>query len=142
MIWPGTLVSVSLMNAMYAQNDKPDPTVFGGNMPRYRWFGMVTLASFLYYFIPGFLAKFLSVFAFPTWIAPDNVVVNQLFGGVTGLSILPITFDWTQVAGFVGSPLIPPWYVTHLLIPRMDFRLTRTGTPSPTPSSVLSSSSS
>lgn len=111
MIWPGTLVSVSLMNAMYARDDKPDPTVFGGNIPRYRWFGLVTLASFLYYFIPGFLAKFLSVFAFPTWIAPDNVVVNQLFGGVTGLSILPITFDWTQVAGFVGSPLIPPWYV-------------------------------
>lgn len=112
MIWPGTLVSVTLMNAMYEQTDRPDPTVFGGRMPRYKWFGLVTLGAFLYYFIPGHFAKFLSVFAFPTWLAPDNVIVNQLFGGVTGLSILPITFDWTQVAGFVGSPLIPPWYVS------------------------------
>ena len=109
MIWPGNLVSVTLMNAMYENNDRPDPTIIGGNMPRYRWFGIITLCAFVYYFIPGFLAQFLSVFAFATWIAPNNPVVNQLFGGTTGLSILPITFDWTQIAGFVGSPLIPPW---------------------------------
>ena len=111
MIWPGNLVTVTLMNAMYESAPKPDPTVFGGKMARYKWFAIVTLVAFVYYFIPGFLAQFLSVFAFATWIAPNNPVVNQLFGGTTGLSILPITFDWTQIAGFVGSPLIPPWYV-------------------------------
>ncbi|KAK6079231.1 Sexual differentiation process protein isp4-like protein 2 [Seiridium cupressi] len=110
MIWPGNLVSVVLMNAMYEKHAPPDPTIIGGNMPRYRWFSYVTLGAFAYYFIPGFLAQFLSVFAFPTWLAPDNPIVNQLFGGSTGLSLLPITFDWTQIAGFVGSPLIPPWH--------------------------------
>ncbi|KND95134.1 Sexual differentiation process protein isp4 [Tolypocladium ophioglossoides CBS 100239] len=110
MIWPGNLVGVTLMNAMYEQNDLPDPTVLGGSMPRYRWFMVVTVGAFAYYFIPGFLAQCLSVFAFATWLAPQNVVVNQLFGGTTGLSLLPITFDWTQIAGWVGSPLIPPWY--------------------------------
>lgn len=109
MIWPSNLVQVTLMTAMYETVDKKDPTILGGSIPRYRWFTIITIASFFYYFIPGFFAKFLSVFAFVTWIAPDNVVINQLFGGVTGLSILPITFDWTQVAGYVGSPLIPPW---------------------------------
>ncbi|KAH6671504.1 sexual differentiation process protein isp4 [Plectosphaerella plurivora] len=109
MIWPGILVSVTLMNAMYDRNDRPDPTIIGGRMPRYRWFAYVTLGSFLYYWIPGFFAKFLSVFAFVTWMAPNNVVANQLFGGSSGLSLLPITFDWTQISGFVGSPLIPPW---------------------------------
>ena len=102
---------VTLMNAMYEKHQPTDPTVFGGSMPRYRWFGLVTLGAFFYYFIPGYFAQFLSVFAFPTWLAPQNPVVNQLFGGMTGLSILPITFDWTQVAGYVGSPLIPPWFV-------------------------------
>lgn len=111
MIWPGVLVSVTLMNAMYENNTPPDPTIIGGKMPRYRWFGIITGCAFVYYFIPGFLATFLSIFAFATWIAPSNPVVNQLFGGTTGLSLLPITFDWTQIAGFVGSPLIPPWYV-------------------------------
>ncbi|KAF5967449.1 sexual differentiation process isp4 [Fusarium coicis] len=57
-----------------------------------------------------FLAQFLSIFAVATWMAPQNPIVNQLFGGQTGVSLLPITFDWTQVAGYVGSPLIPPWH--------------------------------
>ncbi|MBE3044323.1 OPT/YSL family transporter, partial [Candidatus Bathyarchaeota archaeon] len=141
MIWPGTLVSVTLMNAMYERNDPRDPRIIGGKMPRYKWFGLVTLGAFLYYFIPGHFAKFLSVFAFPTWIAPDNVIVNQLFGGVTGLSLPPITFDWTQVAGYVGSPLIPPWYSplppsSSLQSSPVPSSLTRLGPPSQTSSSA------
>ena len=110
MIWPGNLVSVTLMNAMYEAPPKDDPTILGGTMPRYRWFAYICAGAFVYYFIPGFLMQFLSVFAFTTWIAPNNVIINQLFGGSTGLSLLPITFDWTQISGFVGSPLIPPWF--------------------------------
>ncbi|ORY69704.1 OPT family small oligopeptide transporter [Pseudomassariella vexata] len=122
MIWPGNLVSVTLMNAMYEKHAPTDPTVFGGNMPRYRWFSIITLCAFVWYFIPGFLAQFLSVFAFATWIAPNNPVINQLFGGTTGLSFLPITFDWTQIAGFVGSPLIPPWHaIANTLIGVVTF---------------------
>ena len=117
MIWPGNLVIVTLMNAMYEKIDERDPTVIGGTMRRYHWFALVTLGSFAYYFIPGFFAQFLSVFAFMTWIAPENAVVNQLFGGVTGLSLIPITFDWTQVVGYIGSPLIPPWHaIMNILI--------------------------
>ncbi|OAQ96988.1 hypothetical protein LLEC1_02254 [Akanthomyces lecanii] len=110
MIWPENLVSVTLLNAMYEETSAPDHEVLGGSMPRLKWFGLVSIGSFFYFFIPGFFARFLSVFAFPTWFAPENAVVNQLFGGVSGLSLLPITFDWTQVAGYIGSPLIPPWH--------------------------------
>lgn len=110
MIWPANLVSVTLMHAMHEKELPPEPSVIGGTMSRYRWFGLIFLVSFLYYFIPGFLAQFLSIFAFMTWIYPQNPVVNQLFGGTTGLSLLPITFDWTQISGFVGDPLIPPWH--------------------------------
>ncbi|EJT81694.1 hypothetical protein GGTG_01671 [Gaeumannomyces tritici R3-111a-1] len=124
MIWPGNLVSVTLMNAMYEAAPPKDPTIIGGSMPRYRWFAIMTLCSFVYYFIPGFLAQFLSVFAFATWIAPNNPVVNQLFGGVTGLSLLPITFDWSQIVGFVGSPLIPPWHaIANTMIGVVTFHL-------------------
>ncbi|KAI8635048.1 OPT oligopeptide transporter protein-domain-containing protein [Xylariaceae sp. FL1651] len=109
MIWPSTLVAVALMNAMYETHVVKDPTIIGGNMSRYRWFALVTIVSGIYYIIPGFLAQFLSVTAVATWLAPQNAVVNQLFGGITGLSLIPITFDWTQVAGYVGSPLNSPW---------------------------------
>lgn len=122
MIWPANLASVTLLNAMYEKNENPDPTILGGRMPRYRWFAYITLASFVYYFIPGFLAQFLSAFAFATWIAPNNAVVNQLFGASTGLSIIPITFDWTQISGFVGSPMIPPWHaIANTLIGVVTF---------------------
>lgn len=110
MIWPGNLAAVTLLNAMHETNEVRDPTILGGSMPRYKWFGIVTACAFVYYFIPGFLVQCLSIFAFVTWMAPRNPVVNQLFGGQTGLSLIPITFDWAQVSGYIGSPLIPPWY--------------------------------
>lgn len=122
MIWPANLVSVTLMNAMYENNERPDPTIFGGTIHRYRWFGYVTAGAFVWYFVPGFLAQFLSVFAFTTWIAPDNVIVNQLFGGTSGLSLIPLTFDWTQISGFIGSPMIPPWHaIANTLIGMVSF---------------------
>ncbi|KAH8165813.1 hypothetical protein CIB48_g2426 [Xylaria polymorpha] len=108
MIWPDTLVGIALMNAMYETHYIKDSSIIGGSMSRYRWFGLVALVSCVYYFIPGFFAQFLSVTAVATWFAPQNAVVNQIFGGITGLSLIPITFDWTQVAGYIGSPLIVP----------------------------------
>jgi OPT family oligopeptide transporter len=54
MIWPSNLVSVSLLHAMHEKEEDLDPTVFGGNMSKYKWFGVVFLCSYLYYWIPGF----------------------------------------------------------------------------------------
>jgi OPT family small oligopeptide transporter len=36
------------------------------------------------------------------------VVLNQLFGGFTGLSLIPITFDWTYVTAYLDDPLLAP----------------------------------
>jgi len=36
-------------------------------------------------------------------------VVNNLFGMSTGLGLLPITFDWSQIA-YNGSPLVVPFW--------------------------------
>ncbi|KAI1426239.1 OPT oligopeptide transporter protein-domain-containing protein [Xylaria sp. FL1777] len=117
MIWPNTLAAVALMNAMYESHFVKDPTIIGGNISRYRWFGLITVVSCVYYFIPGFLAQFLSVTAVATWLAPQNPIVNQIFGGTTGLSLIPITFDWTQIAGYIGSPLVVPWHaIANILI--------------------------
>ncbi|KAF2007498.1 small oligopeptide transporter [Amniculicola lignicola CBS 123094] len=122
MIWPSNLVSVSLLHAMHEKTEDIDPTVFGGKMSRYKWFGVVFLAMYIYYWIPGFLMQFLSIFVFITWIFPQNPVVNQIFGGSTGLGILPITFDWTIVTGFTGNPMIPPWHaIANTLIGVVTF---------------------
>jgi OPT family small oligopeptide transporter len=57
-----------------------------------------------------------------TWIYPKNPVINQIFGGTTGLGLLPITFDWTIITGFTGSPMIPPWHaIANTLIGVVSF---------------------
>jgi OPT family oligopeptide transporter len=99
MIWPTTLVNTSFIYALH-DHSKTDPAKANGwSIARYRYFFYVFIASFVWYWFPGYIAQFLSVFAFVTWIKPNSVVINQLFGGWTGISLLPITFDWTQVTG-------------------------------------------
>lgn len=39
---------------------------------------------FIWNWIPGYIFTALSNFAFVTWIKPDDVVVNQVFGSFTG----------------------------------------------------------
>ena len=58
--------------------------------------------------LPGYIFQGLSYFAWVTWIKPNDVIVNQVFGSSTGLGLIPITFDWNQIAGYIGSPLVPP----------------------------------
>ena len=57
----------------------------------------------------GFLFTALSYFSYACWIAPNNRVVNQLFGVSTGLGYGMLTFDWSQVT-WIGNPLATPWW--------------------------------
>lgn len=107
MIWPQTLVNTSFIYALH-DHSKTDPTKSNGwSVSRYRYFFYVFIGSFVWYWFPGYIAQFLSVFAFVTWIRPNSPVINQLFGGWTGISLIPITFDWTQITGITS---FPAWY--------------------------------
>ncbi|EAU32140.1 conserved hypothetical protein [Aspergillus terreus NIH2624] len=122
MIWPSTLINTTLFTALH-DHSKPDPRkVSGWTIGKYRMFLYCMIGSFVWYWFPGYIAPFLSVFAWVTWIKPKNVVINQLFGGWTGLSLIPMTFDWTQVSGFNFSPLIAPWHaIANTLIGMVVF---------------------
>ena len=61
-------------------------------------------------FFPSYLFTALSSFSWVCWIAPDNRVVNQLFGVTHGMAMGILTFDWGQIA-FNDSPLVSPWWV-------------------------------
>ncbi|WPH01785.1 OPT family small oligopeptide transporter [Acrodontium crateriforme] len=119
LIWPSSMVwpvNFSITTLLYALHDKSptDPAISNGwRISRYRFFVYLTLGAFAWYWFPGVIFQGLSVFAFPTWIAPNNVVVNQLFGGFTGLSLLPLTFDWTYVSAYLANPLLAPTFA-HL----------------------------
>lgn len=110
MIFPFTLVNTSLFYALHDRSPTDPLKSNGWKISRYRFFCYVLLGSFVWYWFPGWIAQFLQAFAFVTWIKPNNVIINQLFGGVTGLSLIPITFDWTYISGYIFSPLISPWF--------------------------------
>lgn len=108
MIWPNQFANTSLFYALHDKSKSDGVSSNGWTISRYRYFFYVLCGMFCYYWIPGVLWQGLSVFAFVTWIKPESPIVNQLFGGFTGLSLLPITFDWTYVSAYLQDPLLAP----------------------------------
>ncbi|ORY58552.1 OPT oligopeptide transporter protein-domain-containing protein [Pseudomassariella vexata] len=110
MIWPQTLANTALMYALHDHKPSDPRDTNGWSIGRYRYFLFVLLGSFTWYWFPGWIATGLSYFDWIVWIAPTNVIVNQIFGNQTGFGLIPITFDWTLMTAFVGSPLPYPLF--------------------------------
>ncbi|KAJ5572667.1 hypothetical protein N7450_009651 [Penicillium hetheringtonii] len=113
MIWPGQFANTALFHALHDKRPSDPSETNGWSVSRYRYFIYVMAGAFFWYWIPGVIWQGLSVFAFVTWIRPNNVVLNQLFGGFSGLSLVPITFDWTYVSAYLLDPLLAP---THAIV--------------------------
>ncbi|KAG7098938.1 hypothetical protein E1B28_000828 [Marasmius oreades] len=105
MIWPGALVTSALFNTLHKNYSKRER----GHMTRERFFLIVVICSFAYHWLPSYLFTALSMFNWVCWIAPENVVVNALFGTATGLGMGIFTFDWAMISYF-ASPLVSPWW--------------------------------
>ncbi|KAL7756018.1 hypothetical protein ACKLNR_013011 [Fusarium oxysporum f. sp. zingiberi] len=106
MVWPSTLANAALFQTLHG---RANPKADGWSISRYRFFVYVFAGGWLWYWLPGFLFTGLSTFAFICWAAPNNIIVNNLFGMSTGLAYLPTTFDWSQIA-YNGSPLVVPFW--------------------------------
>lgn len=106
-IWPANLVTATFLTNMHVNENHP---ANGWKVSRLLFFTFVFTGSFVYYWFPGFIFPALSNFSWITWIKPNNVIINQIFGSSTGLGMFPnmIALDWNQIAGYIGSPLIPP----------------------------------
>lgn len=104
-IWPSNLVTATFLTNIHINENH---RVGNWKISRLAFFGTVAACYFAWNFLPNYMFAALSYFAWPTWIAPNNVVVNQIFGASSGMGLMPITFDWNQIAGYIGSPLIPP----------------------------------
>jgi OPT family oligopeptide transporter len=119
MVWPQNLVACTLLNTLHAEEDAES-----NGISRYKYFLWVFGGMVLFFFIPGqffitntpkvllssgYLFTGLSVFSWICWIAPKNVVINQLFGVSSGLGMSVLTFDWSQIT-WIGSPLMVPWW--------------------------------
>ena len=103
MIWPGAIVNSALFNTLHKSYSQKD----GKHMSRQRFFLIAAAASFVWHWFPGYLFTALSWFNWVCWVAPNNIVVNTLFGYASGLGMGFLTFDWAMVM-YIGSPLITP----------------------------------
>jgi OPT family oligopeptide transporter len=103
MIWPGALVNSALFNTLHKNYGRRER----GHMTRERFFLIVVVITYIWHWFPGYIFTALSMFNWVCWIVPNNVVVNTLFGSITGLGMSVLTFDWGMIA-FIGSPLVTP----------------------------------
>lgn len=106
MIWPGTLMPAAMFTTLHKEENS---IANGWKITRWKFFFVVWLSAFVFYFLPGLLMPALSYFNVITWFWPDNVVVANLFGVSSGLGLFPVTFDWAQIA-YIGSPLTTPFW--------------------------------
>ncbi|KAL6275336.1 hypothetical protein ACE6H2_018937 [Prunus campanulata] len=107
MWWPSNLVQVSLFRALHEKEKRPK-----GGRTRLQFFFMVFICSFSYYIVPSFLFPSISAFSFVCWIWKDSITAQQIGSGMHGLGIGSFGFDWSTVAGFLGSPLPTPGFAT------------------------------
>lgn len=112
MVWPSQLIPAVVINTLHNHEASDPAKTNGWKIGRYAFFLIVAGCTFIYEWFPLVIAQFLSyVGLFPTWIAPNNVVVNQVFGGLSGLGLIPLSFDWSIISGFMGSsPLMTPGF--------------------------------
>ncbi|CAK7225792.1 hypothetical protein SEUCBS140593_006023 [Sporothrix eucalyptigena] len=109
LIWPTSLSSTVLFRALHEPQEHAP--VDGWTISRYRFFGCFTLFAFALFWFPDYIWTSLGTFAFVAWIVPHNQKVNTIFGMSSGLGLLPLSIDWTQI-NYAGYPLMTPFYIT------------------------------
>lgn len=110
-IWPGVLGNCALLNSLHS---RANAIANGWKITRLKFFMVVMICAFVWYWFPGLIFVGLSYFTWICWIAPNNVVVNQLFGMETGLGLFPLTFDWSQIAYNTNPLLSPSWAAVNV----------------------------
>ncbi|XP_068653825.1 oligopeptide transporter 4-like [Aristolochia californica] len=103
MWWPSTLVQVSLFQAMHQRENHR-------GMTRGKFFVIAMLVSFIWYIVPGFLFPSIMSLSVLCFAFPKSVTAQQVGSGMYGLGIGSFTFDWSTIAGFLGSPLVSPFF--------------------------------
>ncbi|CAO3637700.1 unnamed protein product [Mucor hiemalis] len=106
MVWPSNLANISLFRSFHM----PDKDWTG--TPRYKYFLYCFAGMFVYYWLPGYFFQVLTFFSWACWLKPSNRVLSQLTSGYNGLGMFAISFDWSTIVSFLGSPLVVPWWAT------------------------------
>ncbi|CAN8104579.1 unnamed protein product [Discula destructiva] len=112
MVWPGLpLIFCQVMDSLHDHRASDPSQTNGWKMGRYALFLIVAGSTFLWEWVPNAIAPFLTYLGnFPVWIAPNNVGVNQAFGGMSNVGLLPFSLDWSTYSSWWGNPIQTPGF--------------------------------
>lgn len=107
-MWPSMLPAMALNRALV--NPEKKERINGWTISRYRFFWVVAICSFLWFWFPTYIFQALSFFNWMTWIKPDNFDLAMVTGSFSGLGLNPIpSFDWSVLN---DSSFAQPFYTT------------------------------
>ncbi|KAJ2341675.1 hypothetical protein GGF43_006117, partial [Coemansia sp. RSA 2618] len=93
MIWPATLISVTLFRTFH------ETQLLGNSrFSRSQIFWMFFIASFVWYFIPGVIFPALGFLSILCFAAPRNIIANQLGDAFNGVGMLNFSLDWSYIS--------------------------------------------
>lgn len=112
-MWPTLMPTLAVNKALLAENRSE--SINGWKMTRYTFFLLMSAIAFLQFWVPNYLFAAVSTFNWMTWIAPDNVVLAAVTGGVSGLGFNPLSsFDWNVFTAAVFPVMFMP--ITSLVL--------------------------
>ncbi|KAG0360023.1 hypothetical protein BGZ54_009734, partial [Gamsiella multidivaricata] len=100
MVWWSNLVQVVFYNTMHKTEEFERVRLVRG-WSRMKFFWVVVTCTFVYQFIPQWLAPILVYFDWICWINPFNMDFWAMFSSISGSGILSLSFDWTSIGGTV-----------------------------------------
>jgi OPT family small oligopeptide transporter len=111
-IWPSSLYTIAMNRALMSHDS--GETIHGWKMSRYKFFFVVFIGGWFYYWLPGYLFTAFSTFNWMTWIAPHNYNLAVITGSENGLGINPwTTFDWNVATAAFPSLTSPFYQIGH-----------------------------
>ncbi|CAF4491209.1 unnamed protein product, partial [Rotaria sp. Silwood2] len=108
MIWPKTLMTCCLIRTLDIET-KIETNKTRWKMTRSKFFWLIVLFQFIWYWFPAYIFPLLSMFSFICMIAPHNIIFSQITGA-NGLSLGAIGFDWNVCVAFLDSPILVPFW--------------------------------
>ncbi|KAF9563040.1 hypothetical protein EC968_005034 [Mortierella alpina] len=98
MVWWSNLVQVVFYNTMHNTDEFKNVRLVRG-WSRMKFFWIVAAVTFIYQFIPQWIAPLLVYFDWLCWIKPFDMNFWAIFSSIKGGGALALSFDWTTIGG-------------------------------------------
>ncbi|KAG0203913.1 hypothetical protein BGX28_003965 [Mortierella sp. GBA30] len=123
MVWPVNLVNATLFHTLHRGNPangvlrvSEHEEATSWKISRNMFFFVIAAASFVYYWLPGYIFPLLTSISWLCWINRDSLLLNQLGSGLKGVGYGSFTLDWSSMSAWLPSPLaIPFWAQANML---------------------------